>query len=80
MSYASSSSSVYLITIKRPYLLSIVEVKAMRYWESQEEEERKAIEACVNCGEKGHDKKSCPHELVSKACRFFICGGKEWKC
>lgn len=50
----------------------------MRYWETQEEEERKAIEACVNCGEKGHDKKSCPHELVSKKRR----GGyqEEAKC
>lgn len=47
----------------------------MRYWEAQEEEERKVHEDCPTCGEKGHDKRSCPHELVGGATgrSTFVC-------
>ncbi|UZJ51039.1 hypothetical protein CBS101457_000359 [Exobasidium rhododendri] len=34
-----------------------------RYYEVDEQEQRMAFEECPSCGEKGHDKKSCPHQL-----------------
>ena len=39
--------------------------QAARYWEVEEQEQRRALEECPTCGEKGHDKRSCPHLQVS---------------
>lgn len=66
---------------------------AARYYEVEEDEVRKAHEECPTCGEKGHDKKSCPHDIclacgaldehTTRECpaglSCFRCGGRGHK-